>query len=412
MLGATPPTSSSGRRSSRTRFEARAAGRHASRAASLGRFGLFLGDELVVDRPGDVDAAHTRPTQAEVELAEGGGRDLRVELVVPPPMEGMLALRRDIDLRCEPPLPADAFAAGCERRRRMRRGHRRGRHQRRLGDQGHDRTDMGLPGRQAELVRAVAAASPRTVVLVNAGGPATMDWADHVAAVVQSWLGGHATPKCPCRRASGRRGRVGAPPTTFPRALTTRQRSSYPDEFGPSALRGEPVHRRTAATTGAASSRASAFGHGLFYTTFAYGPAPSPMPMMRGRWRACASQHRGGAGLVGAPAPRCPDRRVRHPTAQGARRGFEGAPGVGGVRGRHVPPRLLCARVLGPGRAPLAGAARAMVGAQQLTSVRRQVLISAPLLSLAYVGAARCRRSSISARSGSARSLPAPGLAR
>lgn len=280
MLGATPPTSSSGRRSSRTRFQARAAGRHASRAASLGRFGLFLGDELVVDRPGDVDAAHTRPTQAEVELAEGGGRDLRVELVVPPPMEGMLALRRDIDLRCEPPLPADAFAAGCERRRRMRRGHRRGRHQRRLGDQGHDRTDMGLPGRQAELVRAVAAASPRTVVLVNSGGPATMDWADHVAAVVQSWLGGHATPKCPCRRASsGRRGRVGAPPTTFPRALTTRQRSPATRTSSGQVLYGEslfiavPLRRRARHR---AALRRSATGSST---------PPSPTAPLRARCR-------------------------------------------------------------------------------------------------------------------------------
>ena len=44
--------------------------------------------------------------------------------------------------------------------------------------EGFDRTTMGLPGRQDELVRRVVAANPRTAVVVNAGSPVTMDWAD------------------------------------------------------------------------------------------------------------------------------------------------------------------------------------------------------------------------------------------
>jgi beta-glucosidase len=44
--------------------------------------------------------------------------------------------------------------------------------------EGVDRTTMDLPGRQDELVRRVVAANPRTVVIVNAGSPVTMDWAD------------------------------------------------------------------------------------------------------------------------------------------------------------------------------------------------------------------------------------------
>jgi beta-glucosidase len=45
--------------------------------------------------------------------------------------------------------------------------------------EGFDRTTMDLPGRQDELVRRVVAANPRTVVIVNAGSPVTMDWANH-----------------------------------------------------------------------------------------------------------------------------------------------------------------------------------------------------------------------------------------
>ena len=48
--------------------------------------------------------------------------------------------------------------------------------------EGADRPHMDLPGEQDDLVRAVAAANPRTVVVVNAGAPVTMPWADDVAA--------------------------------------------------------------------------------------------------------------------------------------------------------------------------------------------------------------------------------------
>ena len=57
-------------------------------------------------------------------------------------------------------------------------------------DRGQDAASMDLPADQVELIRRVAAANPRTVVVVNTASPVTMDWADDVAAVVQmSYLG-------------------------------------------------------------------------------------------------------------------------------------------------------------------------------------------------------------------------------
>ena len=44
--------------------------------------------------------------------------------------------------------------------------------------EGHDRATMDLPGEQDDLVRRIVAANPRTAVVVNAGSPVTMDWAD------------------------------------------------------------------------------------------------------------------------------------------------------------------------------------------------------------------------------------------
>lgn len=56
--------------------------------------------------------------------------------------------------------------------------------------EGWDRPDLGLPGRQNELVRRVAAANPATVVVVNAGAPVLLPWLDEVAAVLWWWLPG------------------------------------------------------------------------------------------------------------------------------------------------------------------------------------------------------------------------------
>lgn len=56
--------------------------------------------------------------------------------------------------------------------------------------EGFDRTTLKLPGRQDELVRRVAEVNPRTVVVVNAGSPVELPWADDVAAVLLTWFPG------------------------------------------------------------------------------------------------------------------------------------------------------------------------------------------------------------------------------
>ncbi|HCT75752.1 MAG TPA: glycosyl hydrolase, partial [Micromonosporaceae bacterium] len=56
--------------------------------------------------------------------------------------------------------------------------------------EGFDRETLALPGRQNELVRRVAAANPRTIVVVNAGAPVLMPWRDDVAAILWAWLPG------------------------------------------------------------------------------------------------------------------------------------------------------------------------------------------------------------------------------
>ncbi|NDV00030.1 beta-glucosidase [Pseudoroseicyclus tamaricis] len=56
--------------------------------------------------------------------------------------------------------------------------------------EGSDLEDIRLPGRQDELVAAVCAANPRTVVVLQTGGPVEMPWLGEAAAVLQAWYPG------------------------------------------------------------------------------------------------------------------------------------------------------------------------------------------------------------------------------
>jgi len=58
--------------------------------------------------------------------------------------------------------------------------------------EGWDRKDLGLPGRQNDLVGAVLGARPDAVILVNAGAPVLLPWLDRARTVVWCWLPGQA----------------------------------------------------------------------------------------------------------------------------------------------------------------------------------------------------------------------------
>jgi beta-glucosidase len=60
----------------------------------------------------------------------------------------------------------------------------------RIESEGFDRDTLKLPDGQDELVRAVIAANPRTVVVVNAGAPVIMPWLTDAAAVLLTWFPG------------------------------------------------------------------------------------------------------------------------------------------------------------------------------------------------------------------------------
>jgi beta-glucosidase len=55
----------------------------------------------------------------------------------------------------------------------------------------HDRKDLNLPGSQEQLLEAVVAANPKTVLVLSNAGPLAVTWAkEHAPAIVESWFPG------------------------------------------------------------------------------------------------------------------------------------------------------------------------------------------------------------------------------
>ncbi|MGY1808633.1 beta-glucosidase [Blastococcus sp. SYSU D00669] len=133
--------------------------------------------------------------------------------------------------------------------------------------EGFDRTSLALPGRQDELVRAVAAANPRTVVVVNAGAPVELPWRDEVAAVLVSWFPGMEFGGALADVLLGAAEPGGRLPTTWP---TTRAEAPV---TGTTPTDGrleyaEGLHIGHRAYLRAGTEPAYWFGHGLGYTTW------------------------------------------------------------------------------------------------------------------------------------------------
>ncbi|HXY46057.1 MAG TPA: glycoside hydrolase family 3 C-terminal domain-containing protein [Acidimicrobiales bacterium] len=85
--------------------------------------------------------------------------------------------------------------------------------------EGADRPHLNLPSAQNELIEAVAAVNPRTVVVVDAGAPVEMPWLDEVAAVVDAWYPGESNGTALASVLFGSTDPSGHLPVTFPQSL-------------------------------------------------------------------------------------------------------------------------------------------------------------------------------------------------
>ncbi|MCU7724976.1 glycoside hydrolase family 3 C-terminal domain-containing protein [Actinoplanes sp. KI2] len=139
----------------------------------------------------------------------------------------------------------------------------------RVESEGRDRAGLGLPGRQDDLVRAVAGVNPRTVVVVNSGSPVLLPWREQVAAVLLTWFPGQEFGNALADVLLGEREPGGRLPTTWPASerdvpvLSTR-----PD--GDTLHYAEGLHIGYRAWLRSGATPAYPFGHGLGYTTWEY----------------------------------------------------------------------------------------------------------------------------------------------
>jgi beta-glucosidase len=141
-----------------------------------------------------------------------------------------------------------------------------------IESEGIDRENLALPGQQDQLIAAVAAANPRTIVVANVGGPVTMPWLAKVPTVLIGWYGGQQDGTALARVLAGDVDPGGRLPVTFGRHESdypARSPERYPgvdfvENYGEGAFIGyrhfdaleiEPMF---------------CFGHGLSYTTFRY----------------------------------------------------------------------------------------------------------------------------------------------
>ncbi|MCL2552299.1 MAG: glycoside hydrolase family 3 C-terminal domain-containing protein, partial [Actinomycetia bacterium] len=139
----------------------------------------------------------------------------------------------------------------------------------RVESEGFDRTGLRLPGRQDELVARVAAANPRTVVVVNSGAPVEMPWREEVAAVLLAWFPGQEAGAALADVLLGVREPGGRLPTTWPARLADAPVSRVTPQNG-QLVYEEGLFIGYRAWDRVPAVPAYPFGHGLGYTTWAY----------------------------------------------------------------------------------------------------------------------------------------------
>ena len=152
-----------------------------------------------------------------------------------------------------------------------------------------DAETLALPGRQDMLIAAVAAANPRTAVVLETGGPVLMPWLGHVPAVVEAWYPGQGGGKAIARVLFGEVNPSGRLPMTFPASAAQAPRprpvgldllhardAAQARGHAAAALPSFPVTYREGANVGYRWYEAThatplfPFGHGLSYTRFRY----------------------------------------------------------------------------------------------------------------------------------------------
>jgi beta-glucosidase len=245
------------------------AGEHVVGVTGVGRHRLTLDGEALFDEQvaltgDDVGEAVLRPPQYGVLVTRAGDSELlvhytpdpgvpiaAVHLNVEPPFGDEAAeLERAVALAAEADVAVVVVGTNEE-----------------VECEGVDRDSLALPGRQDELVARVARANPRTVVVVNAGAPVLLPWADDVAAILLAWFPGQEFGNALADVLTGAVEPGGRLPTTWPKdedGLPSTQPQDGVLAYEEGIFVGYRAYERDG------REPLFPFGHGLGYTTWEY----------------------------------------------------------------------------------------------------------------------------------------------
>ncbi|HEX6519630.1 MAG TPA: glycoside hydrolase family 3 C-terminal domain-containing protein [Streptosporangiaceae bacterium] len=136
--------------------------------------------------------------------------------------------------------------------------------------EGTDRKTLALSGDQDQLVEAVAAANPHTIVVVKSGAPVLMPWASQVPAIVEAWYPGEEDGNAVAAVLFGDANPSGKLPVTFP-ASDSQVPASTPQQWpgvNGTAVYSEGLDVGYRWYQAQNQTPLFPFGYGLSYTTF------------------------------------------------------------------------------------------------------------------------------------------------
>jgi len=138
-----------------------------------------------------------------------------------------------------------------------------------------DAPDLNLPNSQDTLIEAIATANPKTVVVLETGGPVLMPWLDKAAAVLEAWYPGSAGGEAIARVLSGEVNPSGHLPATFPASIAQLPRAIVDGDIKDLAEHPRVDYTVEGAAIGykwqdkKGTKPLFPFGYGLSYSSFA-----------------------------------------------------------------------------------------------------------------------------------------------
>jgi len=136
-----------------------------------------------------------------------------------------------------------------------------------------DRKGLALPARQIALIRDTLRRNRHTIVVLVAGSPVSMDWADDVPAILVAWYPGMEGGRAIANALVGAANPAGKLPVTFPRSLSDSPAHRSPRSFpgdGRRVFYDEGVFVGYRHFDREGIDPLFPFGHGLSYTRFEY----------------------------------------------------------------------------------------------------------------------------------------------